>query len=199
MGIGSHELKRKLFHNLSLIYVAIYAFVPRAWALFILSLVLVVFAAVEFLRLRRPEINAWLLKRFGGIHREAEVTRPSGVAWTLLGCWLTMLVFDSKKIVLPALGFLAFGDTAAALGGKKFGTTHWPHNSNKTYVGSLCFFLVSVAWAKLFVRWPVAILSAAVGAWVEASPWPRVDDNLKVPFLGGLALSIFNLAIGRHR
>src|SRR3954468_11567800 len=122
MEIGSHELKRKLFHNLSLMYVATYAFLPRTVALLLLSIILLALAIVEFLRLRRPEINAWLIARFGGIHRESEVHNPSGVVWTLLGCWLTMLVFDSRRIVLPALGFLAFGDTAAALGGKKWGT-----------------------------------------------------------------------------
>src|SRR4051812_27255368 len=104
MAITRNELKRKLFHNLALIYLALYAFLPRWIVLGSLFLILVVVGAVEFLRLRRPELNAWFLNKFKGLNRESEVMHASGIFWTLLGCWLTMLVFTSRHIVLPALG-----------------------------------------------------------------------------------------------
>src|SRR5262245_26955973 len=85
------EIKRKVFHQLSLLYLLMYAFLPRAVTLALLGTVLAVLAAVEFLRLRRPELNAWFLSRFKGIHRDSEVVRPSGIFWTLAGCWLAML------------------------------------------------------------------------------------------------------------
>src|SRR5258707_229325 len=128
MAISSRELKRKLFHNLSLVYLAMYAFLPRWLALSSLGLVLGIVSIVEFLRLRRPELNAWFLRKFGGLHRESEIMQPSGIFWTLLGCWLTMAVFTSKRIVLPALGFLVIGDTVAAFGGQRWGKRHWKKN-----------------------------------------------------------------------
>jgi len=174
----------------------IYWVTPRWFSTSLLGLVLLVLGGVEFVRLRRPEVNAWFLAKFGGIHRESEVMSPSGIFWTLLGSWLTMVVFTNKKIVLPALGFLVFGDTMAALGGQKWGAHHWTANPAKTWEGSGCFAAVSAFWAVFFVRWPVAILGALGGAWVEAQPF-RWNDNFWVPLLGGATLSVLNLVLGR--
>ena len=191
------ELKRKIFHHLSLVYLLIYAITPRWFSIWLFFVALVILSSVEFLRLRRPELNAWFLKKFGGIHRPSEILGPSGIFWTLLGCWATMVVFTNKRIVIPALGFLVIGDTAAALGGQKWGRRYWPKNPTKTYEGSACFAAVSAAWALCFVRWPVAILGAATGAWIESRPLPG-NDNLWIPLLSALALSVFNLLLGRH-
>ena len=190
------ELKRKAFHNLSLFYMGIYWALPRIVSLSLFGFVLALLAVGEFIRLRRPEINAWLLQKFGGIHRESEVMGYSGIFWTLLGCWLTMLVFTNKSIVIPALGFLVFGDTAAALGGKKWGKHFWKDSPSKTLEGSACFAAVSAAWAMIFVRWPVAILGGLCGAWIEARPLPW-NDNFWIPLLSGATLSVLNLVLGR--
>ena len=107
------------------------------------------------------------------------------------------MIFTNKRIVLPALGFLVFGDTAAALGGKKWGKHPWKNNPTKTQEGSGCFAAVSALWALFFVRWPVAILGALSGAWIEAQPF-RWNDNFSVPLLSGAALSALNLVLGRR-
>jgi dolichol kinase len=211
MDISSSELKRKAFHSLSILYLLLYAVFPRAIAVGVMTVALLAVGIAEFLRLRRPEVNAWFLKKFGGIHRAEEVMQLSGVFWMLLGCWLTMVVFASKAIVLPALGFVALGDTAASLGGKKWGKHPWPHNPHKTYEGSAFLALTAIAFALVFLRWPVAILGGLAAAWIEARlfPW-RIrlwpfkkalvfpNDNLAVPVLSGLALSVLNLTIGKH-
>jgi len=193
----STELKRKLFHNLSVVYMLLYALLPRAFVLWFLFVVLAALSGVEFLRLRRPELNAKLLQTFGGIHRQSEITGPSGIFWTLLGCWLTMVFFTSKRIVLPALGFMAFGDALAAIAGRKWGRRPWKANSAKTYEGSLACLGVCIAWAMLFVRWPVAISAAIIAAWIESRPLPY-NDNLWVPVVSGMSLSVLNLVLGRH-
>jgi dolichol kinase len=192
----AREIKRKIFHHLSLIYLGLYWFTPRWFVLSLLFVVLLVMIVIEFLRLRRPELNAWLLGRFGGIHREAEVLSLSGIFWTLLGAWLTMAIFTNKKIVLPALGFLVFGDTAAALVGKKWGKRPWANNPGKTMEGSAAFALVSMGWAFLFLRWPVAILGGLTGALIETRAF-RWNDNFWIPILSGLILSVLNLVLGK--
>ena len=113
-----------------------------------------------------------------------------------MGCWLTIVIFTNKRIVLPALGFLVFGDTLAALAGNKWGKHHWGKNPPKTWEGSAAFAAVSAVWAMLFVRWPVAILGALSAAWIEARPLPY-DDNLWIPVLSGAVLSVLNLVLGR--
>lgn len=191
------EIKRKLFHHLSVLYILIYWILPRWAALTIMTIAMVALAAIEFIRLRRPEVNEWFLKKFGGIHRPEEIMAPSGIFWTLLGCWATMVIFAGKRVVLPALGFLAFGDTAAALAGLKWGTRPWKHNITKTIEGSAAMVVVCFAWALLFVRWPVAFLSGVIAAWIESRPMPY-NDNLWVPLLSALAVSILNLVLGRY-
>ena len=79
------EFRRKVFHHLSLIYLVIYGITPTWFSIPFFGLVMLVLAGVEFIRLRRPEINAWFLAKFGGIHRESEVMSRSGIFWTLLG------------------------------------------------------------------------------------------------------------------
>ena len=191
------EIKRKLFHHLPLLYMALYWTLPRSATLWILFAAVVLLAATEFVRIRRPEINAWFLGKFGGIHRESEILGASGIFFTLMGCWATMLIFTNSKIVLAALGFLVFGDAVAALVGKKYGRHPWPANSSKTYEGSAALALVSFLWALLFVRWPVAVLGGLTAAWIEARrlPW---NDNFWLPILSAFALSVLNLALGRR-
>src|SRR5262245_56128615 len=150
MAISSSELKRKAFHNLAILYILIYAVTPRFVAVSLIGLALLGVGGIEFLRLRRPEINAWLINRFGGIHRPEEIMHASGVFWTLAGCWLTMAVFVERPIVIPALAFMAFGDTAASLGGQKWGKHPWPKNPSKTIEGSLCFAAVAILCALPF-------------------------------------------------
>jgi dolichol kinase len=193
----SAELKRKAFHHLSFFYILIYAILPRPVAIGLMLAFVAVAGAAEFLRLRRPEMNAWFLERFDGIYREDEIMKPSGIFWTLLGCAATMIIFASPRVILPALGFLTFGDAAAALAGKRWGRIAWGKTPGKTREGSIAFVIVSAVWGCFFLRPVVALLSAVAGAWVELQqlPW---NDNFWIPLLGGLAVSVINLLLGKH-
>jgi dolichol kinase len=196
MDLLQTEIKRKAFHHLSLLYMGMYALLPRVVTLCLLGVILLGVSVVEFLRLRRPELNDWFLKKFGGVHRDHEIMQPSGIFWTLLGCWMTMLVFTNKRIVFTALGFLTFGDAAAALGGKRWGKAHWPNRPGKTYAGTLCFVAVAAGWGLFFLNWPVVLVSALFIGWLESRSlvW---NDNLWIPLASGLLLSFLNLTIGR--
>ncbi|MFA5975945.1 MAG: hypothetical protein WC859_07230 [Elusimicrobiota bacterium] len=210
----SIEIKRKLFHYLSLVYLLIYAVCPREWTIGLLWAALVLLSATEFLRLRRPELNAWFLKKFGGLHRPAEIMAPSGIFWTLMGCCLLMALLMDKNIVMAALGMLAFGDTAAAMWGRRRGKRAWvfkpisedssplawakfwriPANHSKTLEGSGAFAVMSFLWISLFLRPHVALLGALAGAWVESrqTEW---DDNFWIPVGGGLLLAVISLLL----
>ena len=52
------EIKRKMFHHLSLVYLLVYAFLPRPIAIWGLFVVLLGIGALEFIRLRRPELTS---------------------------------------------------------------------------------------------------------------------------------------------
>jgi CDP-diglyceride synthetase len=109
---------------------------------------------------------------------------------------LTILVFDNHRVVMTALGFLILGDTAAALGGKKWGKHPWPWNPDKTLEGSACFALVSFACAMAMqLRWPVAALGAVSIAILESRKL-RWNDNLWLPFISGLIPLCFEFKAG---
>lgn len=184
------EIKRKLFHMLGGIYLLAYAWLPRYQALFYLAGVGLAVAFVESLRLLRPEVNAWLMERFGSITRSDEKRHFSGVFWTWLGCWLTMVVFVQPKIVLPALAFLIFGDAAAALAGKALGKHHWPGRPNKSFEGSAAFALVSLFCGLYFLPFWIVLPAALITAWVESRRllW---NDNFWIPLIAAASLSFF--------
>lgn len=86
---------------------------------------------------------------------------------------------------------LAFGDTAAAIGGRLFGKTRLPWNARKSWVGLFCFIVVAAAFASL-AFWGEAhpqvsaqtavicgISAAVLGGVAETFPM-RIDDNLRI-------------------
>ena len=85
-----NEIKRKIFHHLSLVYMAIYWLTPRLFSLFFFGTLVGILGALEFIRLRRPEVNARLLDKFGGIHREKLV--------------------DDDQLIVPEGDYFVMGD-----------------------------------------------------------------------------------------
>jgi dolichol kinase len=189
----------RYFPHLPIVYTLLYAALPRAVSLPLMTLWTFAFAFLEFARIRRPEVNARFLRQWEGFYVPAELRAPSRFFWAALGCWLTMVIFNGSKIVLMALGLLAFGKEAAQWGGKKWGKTRWPKYPQKTVEGSACFVIVSMAWALISVRlrWPVAFLGSAAGAWIEVERW-QWPNAVVLPLLGGLVLSVLNLFLGRR-
>jgi len=190
------EIKRKAFHHLALLYMVAYAFLPRVASLTLFAVLVIAAAAVEFLRIRRPELNTYLLDKFGHMHRESEILSPTAVFWTLLGVWVTMVVFTNPKIVLASIGFLVFGDAAAALGGKKWGKRPWGHNPQKTKEGTASFVVAATLWGSVFLKPWVVLPAAGVIGWLESRrmPW---NDNFWIPVGSAAVLSVLNLFLGR--
>ena len=90
------EILRKAFHFLSLIYLAAYFVLGQGLALAAIGAWIALEAWIEALRLNRPAVNEALMRFFGGIHRESEARKVSGVLWTSLGCWLTIAAFGAR-------------------------------------------------------------------------------------------------------
>ena len=94
---------------------------------------------------------------------------------------------------------LAFGDGSAYIGGKLFGRRRLPWNADKSWAGTLSFFLVAAPIAAL-AYWvearPAAPLTLAIlcgaaaavaGAVAESLPM-RLTDNLRVGVAASLAV-----------
>ncbi|MBI5244930.1 MAG: hypothetical protein HY922_14785 [Elusimicrobia bacterium] len=181
------EVFRKLFHFLSLIYLAAFHFLGRLPALAAIGAWIALEVGIEALRLRRPALNEALMRFFGGIHRKEEARKVSGILWTSIGSWLTIATFGARpEAVTAALLCLACGDTAAAIVGRRLGRVQiGAFGRQKTLEGSLACLAAcaGVGWACGFNGAALA-LGALAATLVELLPVP-VDDNLWLPFVSG--------------
>jgi glycerol-3-phosphate acyltransferase PlsY len=188
----SDEIKRKLFHMLIVIYVVAYWFLPRLFVLQWLLIAIILVILIEALRLSAPPFNQWLLFTLGGVHREEEANQLSGLVWTILGSFLTMLIFSNKQIVMASLLYLAFGDALAALVGRRHGRNVIA--GKKTLEGSLACFGVSLVIGLIFLEFPLALAGAIVATLIEIIPWP-LNDNFWMPLISATFLTLLSKSI----
>ncbi|MBI3299376.1 MAG: hypothetical protein HYZ75_14510 [Elusimicrobia bacterium] len=186
------ELGRKAFHLLCLSYLAFFHWQGRAASLRWLAGWIAFVAAVEALRLTRPAVNAFLMRSLGGIHRPEEERRMSGMVWTALGCWLTILAFgDRPRLVSAGILCLAFGDAAAALTGKTLGRHAVTfRGKRKSAEGTLACLAVCAASALAAGFPPGAAAAAAAAAAAVEFAAPLPDDNLWLPLASAFVLSL---------
>jgi dolichol kinase len=186
------ELARKAFHLLSLVYLAAYKLLGwpavmapmHAWALLVV--------AVETWRLRSPALNRALTDFFGGLARDDEHDKFSGILHTTLGVWLLWLLFGGRDpIVSASIYFVALGDAAAALVGKAWGR-HRIGSSRKSVEGSAACFATCVAVGLAHGFPPATSLVAAAAATViEFLPTGRWwNDNLWMPVITAVVLHV---------
>lgn len=156
--------------------------------------------------------NYFVLPRAGGrpIFRPDDVARgiPAGILFYPIAVLLLILCFRSRlDIVAAAWAILAVGDGVATLAGQAVDGPRLPWNGEKTWAGTISFFLAGASAGVLLCWWtqpaltsPVPtmfvvgapVLAAAVAALVESIP-VRLDDNLSVPFAAAATLWVLSL------
>ena len=185
------ESARKAFHLLSLIYLAGYKLIGWPAVLRWMAAWAVIIFTVETARLALPKLNAALTAFFGGLAREDEHDKYSGIIHTTLGVLIVFVAFGAApRIVAGAIYCVAFGDAAAALVGKAFGRT--VIRTGKSLEGSAaCFSTCALSlWALGFSAVPVVVASLAA-TLVELCPTTRwFNDNLWMPVVAGAALKL---------
>jgi len=111
----------------------------------------------------------------------------TGATYILLSVCLTVAFFD-KPIAIAALTFIIVGDTLAAIIGRKFGKhKFW----NKSVEGSTACLIGTAIVAAFLPEIPIQVrfFGAVVATVVEALPL-GVDDNITVPILSGLSMTL---------
>jgi dolichol kinase len=182
------EVKRKLFHLLTLAYIGGYWLLPRPFVLWTMGFVTAFAIMMEVVRLHVPSLNTWILNILGGVHRPEEEKKVSGLPFTLSGSFLTMLFFVDTRIVITSLLYLAFGDTMAALVGRGLGKKKIM-NGKKTFEGSLACFFVCFFVGLFFFNWRAAFCGAMIATLIELAPWP-LNDNFWVPLVSAASLTL---------
>lgn len=188
------EVRRKAFHMLSLVYLAAYWLLGYPRIVLWLTVWCVAATVVETARLGSSRVRAAIEAFFTGIMRESEKRSFSGIFHTSWGCLGAVLMAgDKPRLVSAALLYLALGDAAAALAGKRFGRTK-VLGGPKSLEGTAANFAVCLACGLAVGLRPVPALGgAAAAAAVELIPnGPRWNDNLWLPIVSTGAL----LALG---
>ena len=150
--------------------------------------------------------NWLILPRIGGtaLHREDDQKRgyALGILLYPISVLLLILFFPNRLyIVAAAWAIMAWGDGMASIFGKRFGMKKIPWNSDRSFAGSLAFFIFGGVASVLFTYFvwtnppaphlwyivAVPLLAALLAAIVETIP-SGVNDNLSVPLSAGLFL-----------
>ncbi|MEW5994563.1 MAG: hypothetical protein AB1744_09220 [Candidatus Zixiibacteriota bacterium] len=187
----SRELLRKATHLGALIIPGGYYLLSleRADMLAIMVPVTVGMILIDVARLRQW----WFWRRLARpvirpLIRQHEAAGDfTGASYILLSVCLTVALFV-KPIAIAALCFIIVGDVFAAIIGRSVGRHRF---GRKTVEGSLgC--LAGTLLVALFIPelpWTIKLSGAVIATVVEALPL-GVDDNVSVPILAGLGMTL---------
>jgi dolichol kinase len=188
------EISRKSIHLITNALIPFTYFlldIPKIWMVGLLGFGAIVFIIVDLGRTRNIWIAKIFQKFFNNMMRSHELDgKLTGASYVLIGSFVTITLFP-KDIAIPALLFASFGDTFAALVGKKYGKVRiW----GKTLEGSIAGFIacILVTWFIPGITLEIKIIGALAAMLIELIPI-RIDDNLRIPLFSG---AIMLLAFG---
>jgi dolichol kinase len=187
------ELMRKATHMGALLIPGGYYILrlDKTEVLMIMVPITVLMILIDVSRLRQ-----WLFWRaFAGkiispLIRHHEMSGDfTGATYILLSVCLTVALYD-KPIAIAALAFVIVGDSLAAIIGRRIGRHKF---GNKSIEGSLGCLVGTAIVAVLMPDLPliVGLFGAVMATIVEALPL-GTDDNITVPILSGLLMTLFN-------
>jgi dolichol kinase len=191
------DLSGETWHNLQAGLDAGYLAAGHLVGITLLLGLLFVLLPIEVVRLRFPDldypfkgtIQSLLRPREKGLfgaHYYITATLPLAILWLTAdpAAWPRTLY-----AVLAVLGITIFADAASALVGIRFGRRKWPHNPNKSYIGTYGGTVTALLIALPLVGLPMALVSAVVFFVIDVlAPVPlSASDNILNPL--GLALA----------
>ena len=191
----AQEMARKATHLGALIVPFGYYFFDfdRAGMLYILVPVTVLMFLIDLARLHDRGLWRRLVSRFFGqmIREHEHAGNFTGATYILLSMCLTIGLYD-RPIAVAALAFIIVGDTLAAMIGRKFGRHRFKGKSVEGSLGCLAgtvivAFVVASFEPSFLLQ--VGLIGAVVATVTEAVSF-SIDDNISVPLVSGLAMTL---------
>ena len=192
-GLG-FEIKRKVFHLTSLLYILIFYLMNKYYnkqiALLSIIFIFIFFVSLEFFRI----IQKRKIPLFHLLFRSKEEGKLAGNIYFTLGAIIAFAVFDFR-IAVAVLLMTTLGDMAAALFGIQFGK-HWiksiPHTA---WEGIIAEFAVDVIIGFLILsNWWIILAMALTATFVE-TVFTHADDNLAIPIFAGFVGQVLLLIL----
>ena len=183
------EIIRKAIH------LCISSFIPLAylflnisklWMVLLIGIASIAIMIIDLGRTRNGWISKVFRKLFNRMLRLHELDgKLTGASYVFIGSFISVVIFP-KEIAILALLFTAFGDTAAALYGRKFGRLKiW----DKTLEGSIVGLIACIIIALFFPQIPniIKFSGAFAAMFIELLPI-KIDDNLRIPLFSGIVM-----------
>jgi dolichol kinase len=199
--IGSREAwkrinpKRKLWHfsaGAFMVSVLIWNYPSKGVPLLILGAATVLLLVIDILRFGTPWGRQLFRVYFGQLAGSKEDEGPNASFFYAVSLLVAVLLFE-PRIAMGAIISLAVGDPVAGIVGTFFGRIRV---KGKAVEGAVANFAVSFILINLLVPSPwIALAGSAAGAAVELAYIPKVDDNLSVPIVSGLVMTIVSSLI----
>ena len=190
------EFARKVIHlSNAIIPLSYYYFFPgKIDMIIILASFLIFCFFIEIYRKINIKVSTFFSNRFEFMMREREKRGElTGATWVFVGAIFTILLVPDPFNIMSLL-FLSFGDTFAAIIGKKF---PYIKLGRKTLSGSIAGFFACLT-IGLVVEIPITdeiiILGAFMAMFIEILPLP-INDNVSIPIFSGLSMYYFSLII----
>ena len=209
--ISHNEIYRKLTHLFAIIIPVLYYLVVKNQLLAIAILLPFAIGSVvwDSARIESPKYRHHFLKLFGSHLRDSEVSRHTGGTYLLTSSVVVIAVF-SKEIAYLAISYLVIGDTFAAFVGLSMGRRKFIR-SKKSLEGFIGAFVSCSVWGLLsyflFLKRVFSydcahpelaviliILGALVASVVESVDL-HINDNISIPILSALAMTVIYMFI----
>jgi len=176
-------LLRGLFHLSGCLIPVIYLLTDKRVALLVAGSAAIAAAFIEALRIK----GCIRLGFVGALLKEKEMKGPTGSLFYVISCLATMLLFD-KRVASASIFVLAVSDPLSATIGVKWGRRSF---YGKSAEGTAAFFFSSLLILACFsFKWPGLILAAGAATASELFSSKYIDDNLTIPIVTALALTV---------
>jgi len=191
------EIKRKFIHALGVFSILLIQVFGRYIAA-LLMLIITIFGILlaEYRKNKKKykiikikpidEFEDFIEDEFKTLERPNSLPFKGAIEFGL-GCFLATILFK-ENISIACIAVLALADSASTLIGYYFGKYKLPINKNKTWEGSMTFFIVSFLILTFFINPLFALILALITTFVEMLP--NIDDNLSIPLALGILMSL---------
>ena len=195
------HILRKLWH-ISTGSLGIFLFTQSSlpqnmWAAMILAIAITGFV-IDIVRSRVPLFNRFVIRMMGPLMRRSERDGVTGLPFYALGVSLS-LFFYSRDIAIVSCMFLVFSDPLSSFFGVLYGKDKiLPNKSLQGAVaGFFTCYLIPLFYAMNTTTLGThllvfSIVAGVIGATSELASAFNIDDNLTIPVLSGLGLTLLN-------
>ncbi len=190
------HIARKLWHVIGVGAVTLLFYIlPYNVSIGLVSGFSILFIGLDLLRFKVPVFKRFVTKIMFLFIRKEELQKPTGLSYMCLGFWLLMIFCDEDVALLTML-FVMLGDPIAAYVGINYGRDKI---GDKTVQGFLACFAVCAIISLVFLTVNdfnmsrviyVSLLAALIGSGSELVQIKRIDDNLSMPVISGLLLTL---------